>query len=158
MTTKEIRVWFQCPPVLQHLSVLPLCHQGSHCLVPETGIMEADHRQVTTVFTVQPSFHHRHLTNQVSWSVTIFGERAVTPHLVVHRRWWRFMVLGLSSADGEWWLDCENCCYLTVVGLHDTGPWSFMFIDLLFVCTWIKYIRKPLVSTDLLYMCVHWMC
>ena len=27
------------------------------------GIMEADDRQVTTVFTVQPSFHHRHSTN-----------------------------------------------------------------------------------------------
>ena len=24
----------------------------------------------------------------------------------------------------ELWLDCENCRYLTVVGLHDTGPWS----------------------------------
>ena len=24
----------------------------------------------------------------------------------------------------EWWLDCENCCHLTVVGLHDTGPRS----------------------------------
>ena len=30
------------------------------------GIMEADDRQVTTVFTVQPSFHHRHSTNRVS--------------------------------------------------------------------------------------------
>ena len=30
------------------------------------GIMEADHRQMTTVFTVQPSFHHRHSTNRVS--------------------------------------------------------------------------------------------
>ena len=30
---------------------------------PGAGIMEADHRQVTTVFTVQPSFHHRHSTN-----------------------------------------------------------------------------------------------
>ena len=28
------------------------------------GIMEADDRQVTTVFTVQPSFHHRHSTNE----------------------------------------------------------------------------------------------
>ena len=27
------------------------------------GIMEAADRQVTTVFTVQPSFHHRHWTN-----------------------------------------------------------------------------------------------
>ena len=30
------------------------------------GIMEADNRQVTTVFTVQPSFHHRHSTNRAS--------------------------------------------------------------------------------------------
>ena len=30
------------------------------------GIMEADDRQVTTVFTVQPSFHLRHSTNRVS--------------------------------------------------------------------------------------------
>ena len=69
-------------------------------LVPGAGIMEADDRQVTTVFTVQPSFHHRHSTNRVSCSVAIIGERAVTPHLVVRRRWQRFMILGLSSADG----------------------------------------------------------
>ena len=30
------------------------------------GIMEADDRQVTTVFTGQPSFHHRHSTNPIS--------------------------------------------------------------------------------------------
>ena len=29
------------------------------------GIMEADDRQVTTDFTVQPSFHHQHSTNRV---------------------------------------------------------------------------------------------
>ena len=23
----------------------------------------------------------------------------------------------------EWRLDCEDCPHLTVVGLHDTGPW-----------------------------------
>ena len=54
---------------------------------PGAGIMEADDRQVTSVFTVQPSFHQRHSTNPVSWSVTIIGERAITPHLVVRRRW-----------------------------------------------------------------------
>ena len=54
---------------------------------PGACIMEADDRQVTTVFTVQTSFHHRHSTNRVSWSVTLVGERAVTPHLVVRRRW-----------------------------------------------------------------------
>ena len=32
---------------------------------PGAGIMEADDRQVTTVSTVQPSFHHRHSTNRV---------------------------------------------------------------------------------------------
>ena len=33
---------------------------------PGAGIMEADDRQVTTVFTVQPSFHHPYSTNLVS--------------------------------------------------------------------------------------------
>ena len=33
---------------------------------PGAGIMEAVDRQVTTVFTVQPSFHHRHSTNRES--------------------------------------------------------------------------------------------
>ena len=33
---------------------------------PGAGIMEADYRQVTTIFTVQPSFHHLHSTNRVS--------------------------------------------------------------------------------------------
>ena len=35
------------------------------------GIMEADDRQVTTVFTVQPSFHHRHSTNRVQYNSDI---------------------------------------------------------------------------------------
>ena len=33
---------------------------------PGAGIMEADDRQVTTNFTVQPSFHHLLSTNRVS--------------------------------------------------------------------------------------------
>ena len=33
---------------------------------PGAGIMEADHRQVKIVFTVQLSSHHRHSTNRVS--------------------------------------------------------------------------------------------
>ena len=55
----------------------------------QTGddIMEADDHQVTTVFTVQPSFHHRHSTNRVSWSVTIVGERWGEVWLHVRRRW-----------------------------------------------------------------------
>ena len=77
---------------------LPCCWLA--CQTPGAGIMVADDRQVTTVFTVQPSFHHRHSTNQISWRVTIVGERAVTPHLVLRWPWECFMTLGLLSADG----------------------------------------------------------
>ena len=38
-----------------------LAHGG-----PGAGIMEANDRQVTTVFTIPMSFHHRHSTNRVS--------------------------------------------------------------------------------------------
>ena len=82
--------------------------------------MEADGRQVTTVFTVQPSFHHRHSTNRALPSSANDEVRCVTAHSrttvslhdirFVECRWWN---------DG---LDCENCRHLTVVGLHDTGP------------------------------------
>ena len=37
-----------------------------HLFISGAGIMEADDRQVTTVFTVQPSVHYRHSTNPVS--------------------------------------------------------------------------------------------
>ena len=87
------------------------------------GIMEADDRQVTTVFTVQPSFRHRHSTNRVSWSATI-GRRTCShtsprrsPTMVtLHDTVCRVPMV-------EWRLDCENCRHLTVVDLHDTGSW-----------------------------------
>ena len=59
---------------------------GKAGLAPGAGIMEADDRQVTTVFTVQTSFHHRHSTNRVSWSVTSVGERRGDVRLHVRRR------------------------------------------------------------------------
>ena len=65
---------------------LPSVSPFRHFSVPGAGIMEADDRQVTTVFTVQPRFHHRRSTNRVSWSVTIVGERAVSSF--VECRWW----------------------------------------------------------------------
>ena len=37
----------------------------------------------------------------------------------------------------EWWLDCENCRHLMVVGLHDTCPWFS------WVSTWVIW---PVVS------------
>ena len=30
----------------------------------------------------------------------------------------------------EWRLDCEDCHHLTIVGLHDTGPWSLAWKSL----------------------------
>ena len=44
----------------------PVAGRHRYRVKPGAGIMEADDRQVTTVFTVQPSFHHRHSTNRVS--------------------------------------------------------------------------------------------
>ena len=55
--------------------------------ISRAGIMEAADRQMTTVFTVQTSFHHRHSTNRVSWSGTIVGERRGEVWLHVRRRW-----------------------------------------------------------------------
>ena len=63
-------------------------HPVSWCdwIQPGAGVMEADNCQVTTVFTVQPPFHHRHSTNRVSWRVTIVGERC--GEVWLHVRWW----------------------------------------------------------------------
>ena len=44
------------------IALMRLARLTQHC-TPGTGIMEADDRQVMTIFTVQPSFHHRHSTN-----------------------------------------------------------------------------------------------
>ena len=57
--------------------------------------MGADDRQVTTVFTDQPSFHHRHLTNWVPWSVTIIGER------------WGEVWLHLRDDGNAWFVECR---------------------------------------------------
>ena len=49
-------------------------------LTPGAGITEADadDRQVTTVFTVQPSFHHRHPTNRVQCIKKRYHRRRTT--------------------------------------------------------------------------------
>ena len=137
---------------------------------PGAGIMEADDHQVTTVFTVQRSFHNRNSTNRVSWNVTIVRERAVTPHLVVHRWWWRFMILGLSSADcgmtvGLWKLSSldsrrppwyQPLVYVWAVGGDGVGGGD------VFVVGWMLHVPamyKCIWGTDLLsWLCVlpHW--
>ena len=87
---------------------------------PGAGIMEADDRQVTTVFTVQPSFHHRHSANRVSWSVTIVVQSQLTSSFANDGNASWYWVCRVPMV--EWRLDCEDCRHLTVVGLHDTGP------------------------------------
>ena len=44
---------------------------------PGAGIMEADDRQVTTVFVVQPSFHHR----DAEYDEALPSSANVQPHL-----------------------------------------------------------------------------
>ena len=115
--------------VIFHLSSPPSrsllsLHNQTECL-PGAGIMEADDRQVTTVFTVQPSFHHRHSTKPNIMKryrrrrTTRWGVTARSPTMVTLHTGWVCRVPMV-----EWRLDCENCSHLTVVGLHYTGPWS----------------------------------
>ena len=66
--------------------------------------MEAD-RQVTTVFTVQPSFHHRHSTNRVSWSVTNVQSHLNSSFADDGDASWYSVCRVLMV---EWRLDCEN--------------------------------------------------
>ena len=91
---------------------------------PGAGIMEDDDRQVTTVFTVQTSFHHRH-------SLTEYHEALLSLANVQSHLTSSFADDGTASWYSvcrvpmvEWRLDCENCRHLTVVVLHDTGPWG----------------------------------
>ena len=65
------------------------------------------------------------------WRTTRWGVTARSPTMVTKAR-----VASYTGLDGnaswysvcrvpmvEWRLDCENFRHLTVVGLHDTGPW-----------------------------------
>ena len=52
----------------------------------------------------------------------------------------------------EWRLDCESCRHLTVVGLHDTGPWLLVLICLLvslyrFICYNLYFIHLSAVAS-----------
>ena len=88
-------------------------------------IMEADERQVTTVFTVQSSFHHRHSTNQVHKALP--SSANVQSHLTSsfaddgNASWYSVCQVPMM----EWRMACDNCRHLTVVGLHENGPRSF---------------------------------
>ena len=122
---------------------------------PGAGIMEADDRQVTTV---QP-FHHRHSTNRVSWSVTIVGERAshLTSSFADDGNSSRYSVCRMPMV--EWRLDCQNCRHLTVVGLHDTCPWTNTGVEVLndtqLLWRW-DCCQKSIRFFKALLLCVVW--
>ena len=85
--------------------------------------MEAENCQVTTVFTVQPSFHHRHSTNQ--YHEALPSSTNMQSHLTSsfaddgNPSWYSVCRVPMV----EWRLDRENCRHLMVVSRHDTGPW-----------------------------------
>ena len=70
---------------------------------PGASIMEADDHQVTTVYTVQPSFHHRHSTNRVSWSVTIC--RRTCSHASLRRLPTMVTLHDTRFVEWRWWND-----------------------------------------------------
>ena len=87
-----------------------------------TVIMEADDRQVTTVFTVQPSFHHWHSTTKYHEVLPLSVNNEVRCDCKLadggNASWYSVCWVPMV----EWRLDCEDCRHLTVVSLHDTGP------------------------------------
>ena len=90
---------------------------------PLASIMEADNCQVTTVFTVQPSFHIG--TWQTEYHDALPSSANMQSHLTSsianegNASWYSVCQVPMV----EWRLDCENCRHLTVVGLCDTCPW-----------------------------------
>ena len=83
---REVWLW----PWRELWATLQLCEQMKDTVkvaTPGAGIMEANDHQVTTVFTVQPSFHYWHSTNRVSWSDTIVGEWRGEVWLHIRRLW-----------------------------------------------------------------------
>ena len=105
--------------------------------------MEAD-RQVTTVYTVQPRGRYHGgrppSSDDSLHSPTVIPPSALDKSSIMkrhHRR--RATRRGVTArsptmvtlrytrfVECRWWNDgwSENCRHLTVVGLHDTGPWS----------------------------------
>ena len=112
----------KCPCNLQVFADLLLFSVSTIAvlLASGAGIMAADDRQVTTVFTVRPSSHHRYSTNRVSPSVTI--EQRTYSHTSPRRSPTMVTLHDTRFVECPWWNDCWTV--KTVVGLPDTGPWS----------------------------------
>ena len=98
---------------------------GLVCLCARSGasIMEADDLQVITVS--QANCHSTIGTRQTEFHEALpslandeVGATARSPTMVTLHETRVCQVLMV-----EWQVDCENCHHLTVVDLHDTGPW-----------------------------------
>ena len=63
---KQSRIFRQCVKCSKRSAVSLSCRAFRGSEETGAGIMEVGDRQVTKVFTVQPSFHHLHSTNRMS--------------------------------------------------------------------------------------------
>ena len=103
--------WFamfvSSPPVLER-TVHP-CKKwfGGVRSISGTGIMEADDRQVTTVFTVQPSFHHLLSTHDRRRTCSHTSPRRSPTIITLHDtgfvecRWWNDSWTVKLTLDGR---------------------------------------------------------
>ena len=62
--------------------------------------------------SIMKCYHH--------WRRTRWGVTACSPMMVTYNASWYLVCWGPMV---EWRLDCENCRHLTILGLHDSGPW-----------------------------------
>ena len=87
--------------------------------------MEADGRQVTTAFTVQPSALDKPSI------MKRYHRRQTCSHTSPHRLPTMVTLHDTRFVECRW-LDCESCRHLTVVYLHDTGPrpYKTFFIEI----------------------------
>ena len=104
--------------LVEHMTGLVYSHWSG------AGIMGADDRQMMTVFTVQPSFHHRHKPSILPSSANVQSHLTSSFADDDNPSW--YWVCRVQMV--EWRLDCKNYRHLTVVGLHDTGP-SFLLLQ-----------------------------
>ena len=109
----------------------PTCWVGSRSFRTAQGPVSW---RPTTVKWRQFSQSNRHSTigtRQTQYHVTLPSSANVQSHLTSsfaddgNASWYSVCRVPMM----EWRLDCENCRHLTVVGLHDTGPWTALSIE-----------------------------
>ena len=91
-----------CCGLLTHMQSSHVCNDQSLTARAGAGIMEADDRQVTTVFTVQPSFHHRHSTNRV---MKRYRRRRTCSHTSPRRSPTMVTLHDTRFVECRWWYD-----------------------------------------------------